>query len=282
MQDSMQLRLWIFGFQISQAIHVSARLGLADMIEEQALATETLADRAGCNRDALQRLLRALASIGLFTETPEGFAHTKLSRLLRRDHPHSQFLAAAVYGAEHYGAWGDLLQAVRSGEPVFQQRYGFDYYTYLERHAKVSGVYRDYLAHDEAQRNNAVHSAYDGYLRDQWVEVTDHDGEFAANADVYVVSHRLHRLDDAPAIALLNCCRRAMHADSRLLVVELMLHDQPDFDPGRWMDLNSLLLCGGRERSQVGYVELAAQAGLSLVSARSLNTGMTLLAFRPA
>lgn len=282
MQDGMQLRLWIFGFQISQAIHVAARLGLADLIEEQALAADTLAERAGCNSDALLRLLRALASIGLFAETAQGFAHTDLSRLLRRDHPHSQYLPAAVYGAEHYGAWGDLQQAVRSGEPVFQQRHGFDYYRYLERQAKNPGVYQDYLANDEALRNRAIHAAYNDNAREQWVEVTEHDDEPAANADVYVVSHRLHRLDDTPAVALLTRCRHAMPPDSRLLVIELMLHDQPGFDPGRWMDLNSLLLCGGRERSQAGYVELAAWAGLRLLNTTLLSTGMTLLEFHPA
>lgn len=282
MQDSAQLRLWIFGFQISQAIHVAARLGLADLLEEHALTVAALADRAGCNHDALLRLLRALAGIGLFAETPEGFVHTSMSRLLRRDHPHSQFLAASVYGAEHYGAWGDLWQAIGSGEAVFQQRHGLGYYDYLAHRAKVPGVYRDYQARDEALRTVAVQAAYDGCAFDGWVEVDEPNGEWVANADTYVLSHRLQRLDDAPAIAALTRCRQVMHPDSRLLVIELMLHEQPGFDPGRWMDLNSLLLCGGRERSQAGYVALAERAGLRLLGTRQLSTGMTLLEFRPA
>lgn len=282
MHDSTQLRLWIFGFQISQAIHVAARLGLADFIDEAPQSVQALAERTGCNADGLLRLLRALAGLELFSETAEGFIHTPRSRLLRRDHPQSQYLAAAVYGAEHYTAWGDLYQAVKSGEPIFEQRFGQGYYPYLEGLAQTSALQHQYQTHDENARNQAIDSIHDAATLGLRVDVDGPQSALLPNADTYVLSHRLHRFDDGPAVALLAHCRAAMHANSRVLVIELMLREQPGFDAGHWLDLNSLLLCGGRERTQTAYLELAKLAGLKLAASYPLNTGMTMLDLRLA
>lgn len=277
MDDSAQLRLWIFGFQISQALHVAARIGLADLLDDQALEAASLAERAGCNADGLSRLLRALCGIGVFAETAEGFIHTSLSRRLRRDHPQSHYLAAAVYGVEHYQAWGDLLAAVQSGEPVFEHRFGHDYYTYLENLAHTCEVQRDYQQRDESVRKQALGEHYSTRELGALVEVDGLGGPVPHDADTYLLSHRLHRFDDAPALALLVHCRQAMPTHSRLLVVELMLREQPGFDPGRWMDLNSLLLCAGRERTQAQYLALAREAGFTCAAAQLLRNGMTVL-----
>ncbi|KTT03108.1 hypothetical protein SB14R_18165 [Pseudomonas oryzihabitans] len=282
MSDLHQLRLWIFGFQISQAIHVTARLGVAEHIDQRPVAIEKLARACNCPADGLLRLLRALCSIGVFAECEDGFVHAGPSPLLRRDHPQSQYLAASLYGAEHYASWGDLYQAVRLGQPVFEQRYGQPYYRYLQDCADSPGIHADYLAADAFAQNQAIKEAYDlsGYVR--VVHIEDATQALPNGASVYLLVHQLHRLDDGEAATLLARCVASMDADSRLLVVELMFAAPSSFDLARWLDLHNLLIGYGRERSQEHYLRLAASAGLTLAEACRLNNGMTLLDLRLA
>ncbi|MDF9756292.1 hypothetical protein ACVWY1_002421 [Pseudomonas sp. TE6288] len=282
MSDARQLRLWIFGFQISQAIHVAARLGVAEHIGQQPVAIEPLARACGCPVDGLQRLLRALCGIGLFAEHEDGFVHAGASPLLRRDHPQSQYLAASLYGAEHYASWGDLYQAVRLGWPVFEQRHGLPYYRYLQHCAGRPGLHADYLAADAQAQDQAIQAAFDLAGCACLVRIEDAAQALPSAADAYLLTHQLHRLDDAHAGALLGRCATAMGADSRLLLVELMLAPDPGFDLARWLDLHNLLIGAGRERSQAHYLALAAEAGLALAEACRLDNGMTLLDLRLA
>lgn len=329
MDDVRQMRLWIFGFQISQALHVAAELDIASRLAAGPLRCEALADAARCDNDALYRLLKALESVDVFREGPDGtFSNTPRSQLLVRGEGSLQ-LAAAVYGGEHYRAWSELLDCIRQGKERFSPMHGMDYFSGLEQWAAAPGKYRRYVEEDDERRTGAILQAYDfsglahlvdvggggsrfvqrllaahGQMRGtvfdtalparlaQEPEDTALAGRFAfcegdfrervpAGADAYLLSHIVHRLDDTDAIALLRRCREAMAPGGRLLIVEMMLKpDQPQ-DFGRWMDLNTLLVCGGRERSVADYAELLANSGLRLAHTHPLGNGMTLLAGMP-
>src|SRR5262245_43679313 len=67
-----QLREHIMGFRITQMIHVAARLGIADRLSGGPRTPRELAAASGADESALHRLLRALASIGLFAEDASG------------------------------------------------------------------------------------------------------------------------------------------------------------------------------------------------------------------
>ncbi|WP_252088657.1 acetylserotonin O-methyltransferase [Pseudomonas sp. MWU13-3659] len=282
MPDARQLRLWIFGFQISQAIHVAARLGIAEHIDQQPVPLDHLAEACGCPADGLQRLMRALCGIGLFAEQDDGFVHAGASALLRRDHPQSQYLAASLYGAEHYASWGDLYQAVRLGDPVFEQRHGQPYYRYLERRARQPGIHADYLAADAKAQERAIQAVCDLSDGARLVRIEHTEQALPPAADLYLLTHQLHRLDDDQACALLRRCAAAMGPGSRLLLVELMLAPGAGFDPARWLDLNNLLIGPGRERDQAHYLALARDARLALAESHRLENGMTLLDLRLA
>ena len=62
----------ILGFQISQAIHVAASLGLADLLTAGPKSSTDLAIAAGAHPASLYRLMRALAAVGLFHEDDKG------------------------------------------------------------------------------------------------------------------------------------------------------------------------------------------------------------------
>ncbi len=72
---------------LSRALHVLADLGVADAIDDAPVPASELAAAVDANADALHRLLRAVATQGLFEWRDGGWGHTAASRMLRRDHP---------------------------------------------------------------------------------------------------------------------------------------------------------------------------------------------------
>src|SRR5919199_6846000 len=76
-------------FQVSQAIHVAAALGIADLLGDGPSSADELAEATGAHAPTLYRLLRALASVGIFIETDGRFGLTPLAEYLRTDTPGS-------------------------------------------------------------------------------------------------------------------------------------------------------------------------------------------------
>src|SRR5438132_10993061 len=95
------LRL-VNGYQVSQAIHVAATLGLADLLEDGPRTSDELATATGTHPPSLYRLLRALASVGVFREEDgRRFALTPLGECLRADAPEPVGAWAAFVGRPH-------------------------------------------------------------------------------------------------------------------------------------------------------------------------------------
>jgi hypothetical protein len=85
--------------------------------------------------------------------------------------------------------------------------------------------------------------------------------------DLYLLRHVMHDYDDAACIRILANVRRAMRSDARVLVLEAPLPSDDSPGPGRWLDLQVMMLCGGRERTLEQYAGLFDQAGLQLTRA---------------
>ena len=112
------------GAQVSQAIHVAATLGVADLLADGPRASEELAAETGAHAGSLYRLLRALASVGVFHEDEQRrFALTPLGELLRSDVPGSLHGWAAFVGRPYFrAAWSELEHSIRTGETAFRAR----------------------------------------------------------------------------------------------------------------------------------------------------------------
>ncbi|QOV47688.1 methyltransferase [Streptomyces chromofuscus] len=85
-------------------------------------------------------------------------------------------------------------------------------------------------------------------------------------ADVYVLSQILHDWADRDAVRILQRCREAMGADSRLLIVEHVLPENAGAGAAGLLDLHMLVLLGGQERTRVQWESLLARGGFRLVS----------------
>ena len=137
--------LWqmLTGYWISQALYVAAKLGIADLVAAGTTSAQVLAEQSGVDETSLRRLLRALASVGVFTETSSGaYALTPLAELLRTGTPRSMHALAIMYNEEQYRAWGELMYSVRTGEPAFEHVYGMPVFEYLAVHPEADANVR--------------------------------------------------------------------------------------------------------------------------------------------
>ncbi len=123
----------ITGYWVSQAVGVVALLGVADELAGGARGSDDIARAVGADRHALYRVLRLMASLGVFAEGPPGsFGLTPLGETLRSDAPGSvRNFAITETAAGHWLPWGRLYDSVRTGQPMAGEALGmelFDWY----------------------------------------------------------------------------------------------------------------------------------------------------------
>jgi ubiquinone/menaquinone biosynthesis C-methylase UbiE len=310
-----RLFLLIQGFRVSRMIRVAAQLGLADLLADGPKTAEELASAVDCDAPSLNRMLRALASLGVFARHEDGhFALTPLSQLLRDGVPSSlrSFALHFTEGEEHE-VWYDLLYSMRTGEPAFPHRYGAGFFDYLASHPESAAAFNARMTGRVGASAAAVARAYDfsssrlvldvggghgavlravlaahphlrGILFDLPDVVEGARRELAAaglvercdlvggsffdrlpdGADTAILCDILHDWDDEHCRQILATCRRALPAGGRLLLVEAVM--PPDNTPFRVaaLDLHMLLLFGARQRTEVEFRALLAEAGFAL------------------
>ena len=133
----------ITAYRLSQLIYVAARLGIADLLKDGPKTSEELAALAGVHPPALYRVLRALASNGIFAETGNrSFELTPLAAPLQIGVAGSVRGVAVMQNQEsRWRVWGELLYGVTTGKPAFEHIYGMSNWEY-EAGARGSGRLR--------------------------------------------------------------------------------------------------------------------------------------------
>ena len=162
-RPSTALRRLVNGYQVSQAIHVAATLGIADLLAAGPRASDDLAAATGAHPQALYRLLRALASVGVFHEE-EGrcFSLTPLGDCLRADAPEPVGGWAAFVGRPYvWRAWGELLHAVTAGEVAFAHVHGTDAWAYRASHPDENAIFDRAMTANSRRQAEAILAAYD-------------------------------------------------------------------------------------------------------------------------
>jgi hypothetical protein len=150
------------GYWMSQAIYVAAKLRIADHVAAGAAAPKDLADATHTDAPSLQRLMRALASVGVFSEaTPEQFGLTPLSALLLSGTTDSMRALAIMYNEEQYRAWGDLVFSIRTGKPAFEHMFGTGVFEYFRDNPEPARTFNEAMTAWTNQVAEAVVGAYD-------------------------------------------------------------------------------------------------------------------------
>jgi hypothetical protein len=151
------------GFQISQAIHVAAVLGVADHMDATPRASDEIAAVVGAHAEALYRLLRALAAIGILRENEDRrFSLTAMGERLRSDaelsvRPYATFIGQAYV----WQTWGHLLHSVKTGENAFRALHGMDIWVYRERHPEQNAIFNAAMTGNSRRVDQAIVTAYD-------------------------------------------------------------------------------------------------------------------------
>jgi ubiquinone/menaquinone biosynthesis C-methylase UbiE len=152
----------ICGYWHSQCVYVAAKLGIADLLKDGPQSVDELAKRTSSHRASLYRVLRALASLGVFTEEPgQRFALTPTAELLQSDIGGSQRAMATMVGEEHYRAWGELLYSVRTGQTAFDHIYGKPVFEFLSQHPEQAALFDQAMTSVHGRETKAMLEAYD-------------------------------------------------------------------------------------------------------------------------
>jgi hypothetical protein len=152
----------ITGYWVSQMVHVAAKLGLADRLNDGPKTADELALATGTHARSLYRLLRALASIGVFSEGEGGrFSLTPLAETLRADVPGSQRATVLMMVGQFYDAWGDLLGSVRTGRPAFEALHGRRFFEFLGENPDQARTFDDAMSAFNDRKTTAMLEAYD-------------------------------------------------------------------------------------------------------------------------
>ncbi len=152
----------ITGYYVSRAVHVAARLGIADLLGQGSVHVEMIAGKTGTHAPSLDRVLRLLASVGVLSAEEDGhFSLTPVGACLRTDVPGSMHAVALVFGGTTQQAWSELGHSVRTGKPAFRKVFGADAFAYLERHPDDAATFDLAMAGFTRMIAGAVAATYD-------------------------------------------------------------------------------------------------------------------------
>lgn len=322
----------IQGFWVSRAIYVAAELRIADLVADHSMSAEALAEATGTHAPSLYRLLRALASVGVFAEDEAGhFGLTPVAATLRSNQPGSlREFAIVELAADHYPAWTEVLHSVKSGQVAFHKVFGKDAWEHRAEHREHGELFDQAMASFGNVVNQAAVESYDFAQFSRVADVGGGDGSLlaqilkthtqvhgilldlpqvipgaerfirsqgltercrvvagnffdavSADADAYVLKWILHDWDDDDCVTILGNCRRAMSKNAKLLIVEAIIPpgNVPSFH--KFMDLNMMVMLGGRERTETEYRSLLAAAGFELTQVAPTHTEMMVIEGRP-
>jgi O-methyltransferase domain len=290
------------GGLMTRALGLVADAGIAQSLSGGPRGVEELAAPSGADPDVLYRVLRALASDGIFEEVePRVFANTEASETLLDD-GWSAF--ARLFG----GSW---LQAIAgldlSGEASFPRVQGDEFWAYLASHPDERALFDSAMEQGWQRRVERIDSVgwrgdetvvdvgggngtHLGALLERYPEMrgvvfdlpetirdeasypdrlTFVEGDFfesvPAGADAYVISTILHDWPDQDARRILETVRAAAAPESRLILVEAIIGHPGQVAGTVWLDLLMLVIAAGRERTEAEWRELLTATGWELV-----------------
>lgn len=119
------------GFEVSQALYIVAKLDIATILSNGPQSLAQLAAETKADADALERIIRFLATIGIFRTSDGQVEITELGLTLADGRPESVRYAALYFMETHYGPFGDLLHTALTGEPAATRYFGRPFFDWI-------------------------------------------------------------------------------------------------------------------------------------------------------
>jgi hypothetical protein len=153
------------GFWQSRALAVAAELELAEHLAEGPLHVDVLASRTRTHPPTLFRLLRALETLGVFSQVSHRvFANTPASDCLRSSVPNSQWAwvrAQLSVGGGVYEGWSGLSGSIRTGETAFDQVLGYSFWEFYRRNPEAAAIFNEAMRLIGKHNSPMIAQSYD-------------------------------------------------------------------------------------------------------------------------
>jgi hypothetical protein len=223
--SAMKLIQMLVGKSVAQAISVAAELGIADALKDGPKQVEELAAATSTHAPSLYRLLRALASVGIFAEIDDRrFTLTPMATCLRTEAPDSIRNLARWFGAPltWCGFHACMTEISRMNAPSIVGAYDFGRFhkivdvggshglllsAILRRYPSPRGILFDLPRVVEGAKRVI---AADGLTKRCEPVAGNFFESLPAGADAYILKQVIHDWDDAPAVAILRNVRQAI------------------------------------------------------------------------
>jgi O-methyltransferase len=155
---SMRINQLYWGFVISRAIHVAAKLGVADFVDDKGVHVREIKNKIDfeINEDRLYRLMRMLASYEIFEELEKyTFKSTPLSDAIKTDEDQSVRFAAHLVTKSMWEAYGELEYSIKTGEDKYNKLFGMGVFDLLEKNPDESKQF-DKAMHNFSEGENKL------------------------------------------------------------------------------------------------------------------------------
>jgi hypothetical protein len=234
------------GAHVAGAVSCLAQLGVPDLIEGAPKSAEELASQIGVDPQALYRLMRATASVGVLSEGSDGkFSQTPMSTVLRSDGTPSLRALAIMGGREWHGrGWSHLEYCVRTGKQALEQIYGAHIFEYLKQNPAEAQIFNDAMTQLSMIDSPAVADAYNFDGIRSIVDVGGGHGLLLATilkkntnmkGTLYEMPHVLAGARNGPLKPVMERCTFAsgdmfssVPAGADAYIMKHIIHDWPD------------------------------------------------------
>lgn len=309
MEASNQLMRFILEKWISQPIYAAAELGLADLLSPDGDHIDNLAKKSGTHGPTLYRMMRALASVGIFKETKEKwFELTPMGECLKAD----ALGAMALMFHSHWSvkAWARFLESLRTGKCAFELAHNISLTQWLDHNPEAAMIFNKANAIKAARSHSVILTACDfsehktvvdigggvgalmleilksnpkvqGVVADTPQTVQEAKKQIESQnlenrcravecdffetvpkgGDAYLLSNILHDWPDDRCEVILKNCYDIMNPGAMLMVIEMLIPERNEPSIAKLLDLEMLVMTGGRERTEGEYYQLLKKAG---------------------
>jgi hypothetical protein len=169
----LQMMQLMAGFQVSQALYVVAKLDLATILGDGPKTIDRLATETNADADALGRIIRFLATLGVFRTNGDQVEITELGATLADDRPDSLRYGALYWMETHYAPFGDLLHTALTGETAATHYYGQPFFDWISTDAEKVEVQNRTFAN---VTNSLRAGMFEGYRLPEGAVVADLGG----------------------------------------------------------------------------------------------------------
>ncbi|HLO47959.1 MAG TPA: methyltransferase [Kamptonema sp.] len=152
----------MYGFKISQALFVAAKLEIADILSEGSKTADELAKAAGVNSQGIYHLMRMLVSVGVFSlKDNDTFCLNSLGKHLLSGTSDSLRGTVLAMGDELYQGWGNLLYGITTGENAFEYTFKMSFYDYLKQNSEAAVNFNEWMKETTREWLLPMLEAYD-------------------------------------------------------------------------------------------------------------------------